>query len=172
MKVLFTEFFNFHSSLMFFKIFSLFWKKRPELANFQQKIKYNIELVLFHQALVFKLSSLVLLMAQLKIYGSCSIVEQFWSPSDSTCVYEEITSPTHWSHGVQSVLNILISCNPDPGPDPTLLPQSDIKAAVEEEKDEPTPSSKILGFFHQALTFGHGYIFCKVQKHTEMITSW
>lgn len=45
-------------------------------------------------------------------------------------------------------------CHPDSGPDPTLLPQSDIKSAVEEEKNEPAPNNK-PAFFHQALKFGH-----------------
>lgn len=50
------------------------------MANFQQKMKYGIELVLFHQVLVFKLSFLVLLIAQSKIYVSCSTVHQLSSP--------------------------------------------------------------------------------------------
>jgi len=50
--------------------------------------------------------------------------------------------------------HILISCHSDSGPDPTLLPQSDMKSALEKEKDEPASDNK-TAFFHQALKFGH-----------------
>lgn len=47
-----------------------------------------------------------------------------------------------------------MSCHPDSGPDPTLLPQSDIKSVVKEEKNESASNNK-PAFFHQVLKNGH-----------------
>lgn len=57
------------------------------------------------------------------------------------------------SWGSKWFKHILTSCHPDSGPDPALLPQSDVKPVAEKEKDEPAPNNK-TPFFHQDLKFG------------------